>query len=276
MKELHASSTAAGEQPIYFGKNRRLFGLYEPAVAQPNRECGVVVCAPVGQEYVRCHRVSRQLVLRLRRKGFATLRFDYSGCGDSVGEMQQAGLDDWLDDVSAAVDYLRARFSTVALIGLRLGATLGLLTSLRRRGIDRLVLWQPVVDGSRFLAELQEQHDAFEDRYGWSRGESMTYSGIEDATELLGFAFSHAMMRQIAELDLGSLTDLQTSRVLLLANADGQGVEQLRRRLGETTRLDYELIPEPQLWAADPYDMVVPQQSIQSVVEWMSDGAASA
>ena len=270
---MQASSTEAREQPIYFGKNRRLFGLHEPAATHPGRDCGVVVCAPVGQEYVRCHRVSRQLVLRLRRKGFATLRFDYSGCGDSIGEMEQAGLDDWLDDISAAVDYLRARYSTVSLIGLRLGATLGLLTGLRRRGIDRLALWQPVVDGSRFLAELQGQHEAFEDRHGWSRGESLTLSGIKDATELLGFAFSGAMMREIAEIDLGSLTDLQASRVLLLANADGADVQQLRRKLGETTRLDYELIPEPQLWAADPYDMVVPQQSIQAVVDWMSDGA---
>ena len=271
---MQAPSKEAGEQPIYFGKNRRLFGLHEMPATQPGRDCGVLVCAPVGQEYVRCHRVSRQLVLRLRRKGFATLRFDYSGCGDSIGEMEQAGLDDWLADVSAAVDYLRARYSAVSIIGLRLGATLGLLTSLRRRGIDRLVLWQPVVDGSRFLAELQDQHEAFEERYGWSRGESMTLSGIKDATELLGFAFSHAMMREIADLDLGSLTDLQTSRVLLLANADGADVQQLRQRLDETTRLDYELIPEPQLWAADPYDMVVPQQSIQSVVDWISGATA--
>ena len=100
----------------------------------------------------------------------------------------------------------------------------------------------------------------------------MTLSGIEDATELLGFAFSRAMLRAIAELDLGSLTDLQKSRVLLLANADGADVQHLRRQLAETTRLDYELVPEPQLWTADPYDMVVPQQSIQAVVDWMSEG----
>ena len=46
---------------------------------------GVVVCPPSGYEAVCAHRTLRVVAERLAERGFAVLRFDYDGTGDSAG-----------------------------------------------------------------------------------------------------------------------------------------------------------------------------------------------
>ena len=99
---------------FYFGgAARSLFGvLHEPprAPAQVGSAPRVLVlCAPLWREGVRAHRVLRQLGLRLAKEGFAVLRFDYSGAGDSAGESVHGDVDVWLEDIAAAIDEVRRR-----------------------------------------------------------------------------------------------------------------------------------------------------------------------
>jgi hypothetical protein len=50
--------------PIHFGsRERMLFGIYYPAAAKPVREAGVVICPPVGTEYVQTYRALLQVAL---------------------------------------------------------------------------------------------------------------------------------------------------------------------------------------------------------------------
>ena len=52
--------------PFFFGESERaLFGLYHPPKSATVRELGVVLCYPMGQEYMRAHRAFRQLALIL-------------------------------------------------------------------------------------------------------------------------------------------------------------------------------------------------------------------
>src|SRR5437773_7734152 len=70
--------------PFYFGSpDKLLFGCYHEPSLERRRKCAVVVCQPVGHEYINSHRALRQLAARLCDAGFPVLRFDYYGCGDS-------------------------------------------------------------------------------------------------------------------------------------------------------------------------------------------------
>lgn len=53
--------------------------------------------------------VSKDLALLLNDAGWATLRFDKRGVGESSGEYLSTGFDDELDDAVAALNWLRAR-----------------------------------------------------------------------------------------------------------------------------------------------------------------------
>jgi uncharacterized protein len=135
--------------PLYLGtQERRLFAVYEPAAVKDRRTRVAVLCHPWGAEYVYAHRTMRQLAVKLSASGFHTLRFDYFGTGDSGGEDSEANPAAAEVDVESAIEGIQdmVGVARVALIGLRLGATLAARTAKRHKeNVEALVLWDPVV-----------------------------------------------------------------------------------------------------------------------------------
>lgn len=118
------------------------------AASGKRRRRAVVFCPAFGAEFTRTHRASRLLAQRLAANGFDTLRFDYYGTGDSAGEDHEFTADGAVDDALAAIaeaqDLSGAR--RVMLVGMRDGAAIALRAAAHARGVDRLVLWDPVID----------------------------------------------------------------------------------------------------------------------------------
>lgn len=143
--------------PFYFGTpGRELFGCFHEPARRVIRRCSVLICQPVGHEYINSHRALRQLAARLAEAGFPVLRFDYYGCGDSCGEANQGSVTRWLEDISTAIAAIRARtgFLPVYAVGLRLGATLAAMGGIQRDKLAGLVLWDPVIKGKDYFREL--------------------------------------------------------------------------------------------------------------------------
>ena len=73
-------------EPVWFGAaDRPSFGwLHVPD--DGTARAGVVLCPPLGYEYVCAHRTIRHLAEALAAAGFCVLRVDYDGTGDSSGD----------------------------------------------------------------------------------------------------------------------------------------------------------------------------------------------
>lgn len=115
---------------------------------------GVVMCHPLGEEKLWSHRVFVSFARDLAAAGFAVLRFDCRGEGDSDREFENADFESRIQDASRAVDALRELQPSVAevtLLGLRLGASVAAAAAARRTDIDRLLLWDPVADGEAYM-----------------------------------------------------------------------------------------------------------------------------
>lgn len=135
--------------PIHFGaRDRQLFGVYEEGHA-PRRRMAVVILSPIGWEGLRAHRTLRLLATRLAEAGYDVLRFDYSGTGDSWGDLGDGiTLARWIDDVGEAIEEVMGMSGAarVSLIGLRAGAAIGAEVAARRpRGIEQVILWDPPI-----------------------------------------------------------------------------------------------------------------------------------
>lgn len=144
--------------PFYFGSSELpLFGLYHPATSAASGR-GVVIVNPMGPEYLPAYPVLRALAIRLAQTGLHVLRFDLSGTGDSGGDSGEGSVERWVDEVQLAADELEAMASVqrVSAIGLRLGASLAALAEQRAPRFSQLVLWEPVLDGARYLGELRD------------------------------------------------------------------------------------------------------------------------
>ncbi len=155
--------------PFFFGeRDRRLYGIFDPAErGQKGRPGAVLMCAPWGPDFMAMHGVLRRLALNLAKGGQNILRFDYFGVGDSAGESDEIDLDGWRGDIEMAIDELKsmAAVQRITVLGVRLGASLAADVSASRSDVNALVLWDPVVKGEEYLADLESAHRAFiEDR----------------------------------------------------------------------------------------------------------------
>lgn len=116
---------------------------------------GLVFCHPFAEEKLISHRPWVTLARRLATEGVTCLRFDYMGHGDSSGNFEDSNVETRLSDILCAVGFLgeQTGLSRIGIIGLRFGATLAALVSLRDTVVDFLVMIAPVVDGKPYIEQ---------------------------------------------------------------------------------------------------------------------------
>lgn len=185
-----------GELPFFFGHEGELFGIYHAAAGPAAK--AVLLCAPLGQDYIRCHRLYRQLASALAAEGIPVLRFDYYGCGDSAGASHEVDWERCQRDIVTAATELRARSGVerVGAFGARLGASLMLAAAPAAR-LTELVAWDPVIDGEDYVATLDAMQDAL-------RRDTHRFARPREADEAqgqwLGFAVNPGLRQRIGKL----------------------------------------------------------------------------
>lgn len=184
------------ELPFYFGDDGGLFGLYH-APALPARRA-VLMCPPLGQDLIRCHRLYRQLAQALCAQGLAVLRFDYHGTGDSAGASADVDWNRCVDDAVTAARELRSRCGAerVIVFGARLGGSVALAAAERARFAE-VIAWDPVLDGEGYVAALDAMQASLrEDAGRFTRPRSHA----DIAEQWLGFDIADGLRRQLTGL----------------------------------------------------------------------------
>jgi uncharacterized protein len=256
--------------PFYLGTSERpLFGLHHPPKGRPTRASAVLLCAPLGQEYMRSHRALRQLAQQLARAGFHVLRFDYFGTGDSAGDGEDATVEQWLSDIDVAAAELRdaSGARALALVGLRLGGALAAVAAGGRNDVTELVLWDPVVHGGRYAAELVAAADRPE-------GHMADRSGTLSVN---GFPVPAALRAGLGRLDLTALTP-QARRTTVIVSAERPEYLALRNAWQAAgVSLSYRPIASAGNW--DDLDRLgaalLPQEIIQGIVACLTEEVAA-
>ncbi len=255
--------------PFQFGDDDSpLFGCHHrPPAESTSRSSAVIICAPIGQEYLRSHRALRLLAARLAQAGFHVLRFDYFGCGDSAGDDQHGRLDEWVRNVRSAVDVIRrrTRVENVCLVGLRLGAALALLAAAEQPDVKSLVLWDPVWRGGEFVRELTTaQHEKLQE---------LTNRELVDGRQqgFLGFDLSKTLLAEVEQLDLSGPDCLPACPVLMLSSARRKQSDS-RDSTDQSGCAEMTLcrIDEDANWLTGPMRTVMPHSAIRTAVSWIT------
>lgn len=215
---------------------RRYCSLHRP-MTRLVRSTGVVLCYPLGHEYYRAHRAYVKLADQLAHLGFPVLRFDYIGSGDSDGSVGHARLDDWLDDVLGAVDELRRSesVSSIALGGLRFGATLSMLAAQRSHAVQTLMLWDPVLNGTRYIDALHRLHARMlKDLERFPRARRTTECGDD---EFIGTRYVPRFLHELSAIRPETLHLADTPNVLLVRSAKSTHAETVTRALAPRARV---------------------------------------
>jgi alpha/beta superfamily hydrolase len=263
-------------EPFFFGRASSLFGLHYQPTAGRLRDVAVLLCYPLGHEYIVAHRAYRQLSMLLAGAGMHVMRFDYYGCGDSTGECEAGTPRRWMSDVSTAIDELRARAdcSEICLVGCRLGATLCTIAAADRADIEHMVLWDPVVNGSDHVNEIVRRHRDMLKRTH-VRSDRTRQPG--EPQELLGIACGTAALREIEALDLLTLRNRPASRVLVIDSHRADTTGRLRERLehrGATVTHHRIPVARAWTWIEDGASVLVPHQILTAAQSWIAASCA--
>ena len=241
-----------------------LFGwLHSPISPEKSRDYAVVICAPIGWEYVHSHRSLRHLADRLATDGITALRFDYHGTGDSPGtDRDPLRIETWEKDIQAAVSFIRETTGCqkVCLVGLRFGATLAARVSTKTE-IDSLVLWNPVVSGRRYVREML----AITATSGMKKSEDSSVS------ETAGFLMTQETTDQLKTINLLEENIRAKNGVLVIHRDDLETDSALRKKLTNSLiETDLVTLPGYIEMMAEPQFTQIPEQAFTAITEWLT------
>ena len=195
--------TVGAWEPFWLGTGeQRLYAaLHRSKAASPR--LGLVLAPPLLHEQPRSRRLLTELATAFSEAGVPCLRFDYYGTGDSDGGGEQLEFASMRRDLQHAAEALKVAggVERIGVLAVR-GAALPVFSWIREGGMaELLVLWEPIVDGQGWLAEL-ETRDAIErrspKRYPIAAG-ALPPGVSGDDLQLMGYPVSAQLRRDIAQ-----------------------------------------------------------------------------
>ena len=182
-------------------------------------DVGVVICTGLIQDALLAYGSLRVLADDLAAAGYATLRFDYPGTGDSCDDATEKDghWTAWQRSVDDAANWLRATTGAkrLVLVGLRLGTTLATLAAERREDVAALLLFEPVISGRNYVRQLALEVEMLSGARP-TKGEDLY---------LREFRFAPATLDQIGDVDLRKVTLKTGTHVAVCAQTEGKAAE---------------------------------------------------
>ena len=254
-------------RPHYITQDgRQLFAWHHSPRRDGRRGAAVVLCPPLGSDYICAYRAWRILAERLAAIGFDVLRFDYEGTGDSAGDLAEHGrVAAWLRNIEAVVTEARmlAGSGEIALVGLRIGATLAVQAAVARGGVERLVLWSPFSSGRAYVRELKALAQL-------SHKDFVTPEGPDILAA--GYVLPAAIARELEAVDLKGLSIPPAPDVLLVDRDDRSPDTTIARRLESlgprVARVQPAGTGEMLERAGSP---TLPDAALDAIISWLAD-----
>jgi alpha-beta hydrolase superfamily lysophospholipase len=253
--------------PFYFGTTiDPIFGWYHAPVNDGQRRLGMVICPPLGHEYVHAHRSLRHLADHFAVAGIATLRFDYQGTGDSGGVDEDPDrLSAWLNSIRAAIHVLRTDYGCeqVGLAGLRMGGTLAAKIA-SETDLACLVAWAPCTQGRHYVREMKALQLTGE-------VSSSNISATNNEIESAGFILTKHTIEDLGKLKLQNI--LPRSTPILVITRDDLAEDQNLKDAwsGHGLQVEFLKLPGYADMLEMPHNTKVPIEAIRRIVSWTTE-----
>jgi len=231
---------------------------------------GMVLIDPFAEEKKCAQRTMAQMGRSLAAAGIYALHFDYRGTGDSGGRFEQFDLEDWQADLRAAVDYIRVHESAgrVGLLGLRLGTTLALEQAAACRAYC-LVLWEPLLEGERYLRELFQRSSIKTMLSGGSpQGSEADSEQTPEFIDLDGYRMSPPLTSQLRALNALSAPQFNGPVLLVECKARGEVSAAGRGLLQAYPRGEAEALVLEPFWQR--IGLVDTAQIVTTTLDWLA------
>ena len=139
---------------------RRLFTHTYKSRSALIRKSAVLLLKSGPYEDDNCENQFRFLSQHLTGQGFECFTFDYFGTGDSEGFTGEGNIDMWIQDTLSYIDYLshEKAINNLQIVAYGLGALVASMVT-RQYSPYNLILWNPVLDGKRYLDRFKKKDE---------------------------------------------------------------------------------------------------------------------
>jgi exosortase A-associated hydrolase 2 len=208
-KKITETANSMQETPFFFpGNNYQLYGiLHEPEYN--DNHTGFIFVHPFAEEKLWAHRVLVNFARFLTREGYTVLRFDFMGHGDSEGNFQDSSVETRLSDIKAALQTIKAKAPQIkkfGLLGLRFGATLAALAAEELTDIRKLILWEPILEGDKYMQQILRSNLATQNavykKIRYTREQLIQILKEGKTVNFDGYDLSYPFFEQISAINL--------------------------------------------------------------------------
>lgn len=136
-------------------KNEKIFTVFHIPDTTDVKKAFVFI-HPFAEEKLWSHRVYVSFARELASQGYYVARFDFRGHGDSDGDFVDSTFEKHIQDIDGVINHLKVKYqiNDISLFGLRLGASLATAYASSKDEITNLILWDPVLNGERYMQEI--------------------------------------------------------------------------------------------------------------------------
>lgn len=158
----------------------------------------VLILPSLFEELNLCRAVVAKQAQKMATNGAVVYCLDYYGCGDSEGEIEQANVQIWQQNIIDTLEWIKGKGAgTIDLWAIRFGALLAMNTLEHWAGSSvepTILMWKPVLKGKQFMTQflrLKQANSMMQgtEKVNWREkilsGETTEVAGYEITAELL-------------------------------------------------------------------------------------------
>jgi hypothetical protein len=191
-------------EPFFLKPNGAL-AFYLPSASPDSRKM-LVICPPLFDEYQRTYKalVALANACASHPQGAHVLRIDYSGTGEAQGDLSESTVDNWLDDISNAIEEGIALTGAdkIYLMSVRFSALL--TAQCHHSAVNQYIFWDPIETGRFYLQYLNHVNSVLKSEQ--RNIAKQCNQNLEDIPYVL-FEISQKLKKGIEQLSITAILD---------------------------------------------------------------------
>lgn len=222
----------------------------------------VLFCPPLFEDANNTRHAYSKCAQQLEAQQIASVIFDYSGTGDSAGELIDASMTTWQTELTQQIDEIEQQFPKVKVTLLACcSAALVFNDALLERASD-IVLWHPELNGKKYLNQLN--------RMAKLQPADNHYTNEASISLIAGYELSTSLTNELTAVNV----TFSTNNTILWCELSMQTpVPAARTRLYQSveqnTRFSLSVFQQAKFWQAS--ELVQPTHLLNHTVQWLND-----
>lgn len=233
----------------------------------------LIMVPPDGEERSFALRPMVNCARALAAAGYTVVRFDFMGQGLSDGEYDATSFASRVDDLKRVWDLSSRRFTShpVGILAVRLGAAVAIAAVADLPDVQRLVLWEPILDTTAYLHTLLRvtvatQMVAF-GKVTRDRSELIEAARGGELISVNGFNLSGAFIDELLSVDLFAIAERWNGK------AFGVGAGLIPPRWQGLPQWQFMKVPSTPFWREPKVHVARPPVLLEPTLTWLNTSA---